>query len=732
VIHRDIKPANVLLDGEGNCILTDFGIAKVTAATNLTQTGSTIGTPSYMSPEQCRAGELSSSSDQYSLGVVAYEMLAGRTPFSGSAFEIMQAHNAASPASIGEHRPDCPEELESAVLRMLAKRPEDRFPSVAEAIEAIGGYIPGPRDPIRQELARLVESGAASSRPAPAPLKPTPFRTTLPAPAPAAVASSEVPQSSTSTPKRGKAFWTRPPVLVGGVLGLAVIVTVAVLSLQGPPSVQSEAPVPTVAPERTISFPAAPESLLVGGTIQVSAVIRDAEGQTVSGETIAWSSDDTTVATVEGLGEEVVVAGISPGSVAIRASAEGVDGTFTVLVSEPTPGRLNVSAPRREILIDQVVPLSAELLDQGGSPVPDAIITWSSNAPGVVEVDPATGAATGRGLGTARVTASSGERTGTVNLRVVGLVEAVAVNSPARRLVAGGRLVLRVSVRARPDGYLGANGVAWNSSDPSVAAVSSFGADSAVVDLLREGEVSFTARADAVQGSVALRVEPAPAAVTVSISPASISFEMVEGGGMPPERTVAVSVTGEATPSVGVVTYGAGASGWLRQSLGMSPNGGMALTVGAETGGIGPGTYTARVPIGAGGVIRELGVQLVVAPNPDLGPVEPTAAAARGITTLLEAYLGALNSKDTRRVRQLFPSLAQDAIDELLRLPDTDQYYIALQPGSLRMGSQEGTLDGDVLSGVLGPDGQGELRRVVYTFGRGDQGWFIVSFRAGG
>jgi hypothetical protein len=253
-----------------------------------------------------------------------------------------------------------------------------------------------------------------------------------------------------------------------------------------------------------------------------------------------------------------------------------------------------------------------------------------------------------------------------------------------------------------------------------------------VLDLLREGEVTLTARADAVQGAVTLRVEPAPAAVSVSISPASISFEVVEGGALPPERTVAVSVTGEATPSVGIVTYDAGASGWLRQTLGMSPDGGMALTVGAETGGIGPGTYTARVPIGAGGVIRELAVQLVLAPNPDLGPVEPTAAAARGIASLLEEYLGALNSKDTRRVRQLFPSLTQDAVDGLLRLPDTDQYYIALRPGTLRMGAQEGTLDGDVMSGVLGPDGQGELYRVVYTFGRGDQGWFIVSFRAGG
>jgi hypothetical protein len=220
--------------------------------------------------------------------------------------------------------------------------------------------------------------------------------------------------------------------------------------------------------------------------------------------------------------------------------------------------------------------------------------------------------------------------------------------------------------------------------------------------------------------------------VILSISPASISFEAVEGGGSPAEQTVVVSVTGDAAPSVGVVEYGVGANGWLRQSLGMSSETGMALTVGVEVDGLRPGTYDASVPLGAGGQTRILGVQLIVAPRPDLGVVEPTEASAREISALLDRYLGALNTKDTDRVRELFPSLSGDAIEELLRLPDTDQYYIALQPGSLRKGVQEGTLEGGVMSGVLGPDGQGELRRVVYIFGRGGQGWFIVSFRAGG
>ncbi len=512
---------------------------------------------------------------------------------------------------------------------------------------------------------------------------------------------------------------------------MAAIATVTILSLQRSSRDQPEPPVPATLSAHTISFPSAPESLLVGGTIRVGAVVQDAEGLAVPDQTIAWFSSDTTIATVEGLGEEVAVAGLSPGAVTIRASASGVDGTFALLVSAPTPGRLNASAPRREIQIDQVITLSAELFDEGGSPVRDATITWSSNDPGVVEIDPETGIATGRGMGSAQLTASSGDRRGTVSLRVVGTVEAIEVIRPAGRLEAGGRSVLRASVTSRPDGYLGANGISWSSSDSSVAMVSLAEGDSSVLTLLREGEAILTARADAVRGSVTLRVESAPPAVSVSLSQASISFEAVEGGRPPTERTVAVNVTGGAPPSVGVVAYGDGASGWLRQSLGLGSGGGMALTVGAEVGGLRPGTYTARIPVGAGGQTQFLGVQLVVTPDPDLGPVEPTEAAARGIAGLLERYLGALNTKDTGRVRELFPALSQSAIDELLRLPAADQYYIALQAGSLRKGAREGTLDGEVMSGVLGPDGQGELRRVIYTFGRGDQGWFIVSFRAG-
>jgi len=135
--HRDVKPANILVGDDGRVKVTDFGIAKAAFDTyDLTATGAVIGTARYLSPEQVHDGEVDGRSDLYSLGVVLYEMLTGRPPFAGEndlATAMMRLSTAPLPPSA--IRPGIPAALETAVLRALARHPQDRFPS-AEAMRA--------------------------------------------------------------------------------------------------------------------------------------------------------------------------------------------------------------------------------------------------------------------------------------------------------------------------------------------------------------------------------------------------------------------------------------------------------------------------------------------------------------------------------------------------------------------------------------------------------------------
>ena len=144
VVHRDIKPDNILIDSQtGRAMVTDFGIARATTEgeTRLTATGTAIGTPSYMSPEQC-AGEreLDGRSDLYSLGAVAYNMITGQPLFDGpSTPVIMMKQVTEIPAPPSRYRHDVPRDLEAIVMKLLEKDPSDRFASGSELIAALDG-----------------------------------------------------------------------------------------------------------------------------------------------------------------------------------------------------------------------------------------------------------------------------------------------------------------------------------------------------------------------------------------------------------------------------------------------------------------------------------------------------------------------------------------------------------------------------------------------------------------
>ena len=164
VIHRDIKSSNIMLDEDGWAVVTDFGIAKVMQAGGLTMTGVTVGTPTYMSPEQCETREVTGASDQYSLGVVAYEMLSGRLPFKGdSTMAVMYAHFNERPRPVAELRPDCPPNLGAGVMRMLEKDPARRWPGMDDVVAVCGRPSLRHDDPVRGEMITLAKAGAGSA-----------------------------------------------------------------------------------------------------------------------------------------------------------------------------------------------------------------------------------------------------------------------------------------------------------------------------------------------------------------------------------------------------------------------------------------------------------------------------------------------------------------------------------------------------------------------------------------
>jgi serine/threonine-protein kinase len=136
VIHRDIKPQNVLIDRHNVCRLSDFGIAKIFESTNLTMTGMAVGTPEYMSPEQAEGEKLDCQTDIYSLGVVIYEMITKRPPFTGSnpvAIAYKQVHEIPVPPS--SYRRDTPKRLELIVLKALKKNKKERYATAEEVLK---------------------------------------------------------------------------------------------------------------------------------------------------------------------------------------------------------------------------------------------------------------------------------------------------------------------------------------------------------------------------------------------------------------------------------------------------------------------------------------------------------------------------------------------------------------------------------------------------------------------
>ena len=464
VIHRDIKPGNILLDGDGDPVVTDFGIAKVAETPGYTRVGTIVGTPTYMSPEQCMGYDVGPASDQYALGIVAYQMLTGHPPFEGTGMAMMRAHTEQTPVPLRSERGDLPEAVDGAVMRMLAKKPEDRFPDLATAIAAIDAHPLGALGPVRAEMSALAGAADAEAHLAEivrAPRSPAPAGATPPAPSP--------------PPSGDRATRTLRP-------GVAII---------------------------RLDAPAEP--LEVGECIVLEAVPRTESGSRVDGARLRWASSNASVATVDAAG---VVTAHAPGRASVSVSSGAAQTSVDLAVVPAAVASIEVDVPT-EVRSGTRALLSARAVDRRGATI-QAPITWSSRNPGVATVTDQ-GSLTPVRRGTAVVVAEAGgvARAVTISITAPPVVDVVVDGMPPA-LTVGGHARLRGVVRtARAVDDDQERSVEWRSTDPGIVTVSSDG----TITARAPGQAVISATCEGIRGTATATIVSVRAATVVVAAP---------------------------------------------------------------------------------------------------------------------------------------------------------------------------------------------------------------------
>ncbi|MDH3270144.1 MAG: protein kinase, partial [Gemmatimonadota bacterium] len=545
VIHRDIKPANIMVNLEGDAFVTDFGISKIAdLQSGLTQTGATIGTPEYMSPEQCRGELLTGASDQYALGIVAYEMICGSTPFSGSHLTIMMAHAQEPPRPVREVRSDCPPEIAEAVERMLAKSPEDRWPDLDAAVTSMGGAPLGYKDPTRARIVALVRAtdvegasgGVATAPPSVAPAARMaasaggaadgvtsgeqvaaeashPEDQTRASPVPA---TSRRTQSS-PTPSRPKSMpsmvapaplYRRP-----ATIALALVAIFAIgfsaqsfLGSAGPTSVNERG---------------GPDGLAATGD---SGATGDSATQIAGGPGIPIGGREAPPVTPGGQlasGQPGVDAGGGEGEPATAdAAADPTTRPGTTQRPEPEPNRstpprptptraaptpstMTVRLASASMQVGETQVAAAEVRDGSGAPMSDVALSWSSSAPGIVRVND-DGSVRAMAEGSAYVIARTGRVRDSTLVSTVFAVEAVRIAGGDRTVEPGASGRLNAAVLG-PEGVALTRPIVWSSSNESVVRVSADGQLAAVAP----GVARIRATADGISSDVTVTVQRA-------------------------------------------------------------------------------------------------------------------------------------------------------------------------------------------------------------------------------
>ena len=402
VIHRDVKPGNILIDEEGNAVVTDFGIAKAAERPSRTLTGALVGTPAYMSPEQCSGGEVSGASDQYSLGAVLYELLTGVPLFAGSTLTVMQAHVERPPPRIRERCDECPPEVEAAILRMLDKDPAARWPRLADAMAALGAAPLAEDDPLRADLTRL---GVQRGRRVPVRLA---HAHEPGAPDPRVRLSGERPgrrghldHARAGRPRDRRQLLARrrdsrrarhPAAASCGPLehrraGHPAHRRQRRHRHRGRRRVRPSSPRRCkevtallrveVAPPRADDIVIEPmsEPLHVGDEIRLEATPKDKRGWPVY-RPVTWHSADPAVAAVTPHG---TIAGLASGTVRISAALDDARASLVIPVLPPRVVAVDIVDPPTSVVAGRTFVLTATPLDHANNPLPRRAVVWTTS-----------------------------------------------------------------------------------------------------------------------------------------------------------------------------------------------------------------------------------------------------------------------------------------------------------------------------------------------------------------
>ncbi|MEO7966344.1 MAG: protein kinase, partial [Gemmatimonadaceae bacterium] len=317
VIHRDVKPGNILLDENGNAVVTDFGIAKVMDDVAGTWTELGVGTPAYMSPEQIARSPITPASDQYSLGALVHELLTGAPPFAGSSYELHHAHLNTAPPSVRERRADCPKKIANAVKRMLAKRPADRFPHLRDALLALGARPIGLSDDVvRAEL----------------------------------IAAADV--CGTDERLRGK---------------MARKTTASLRTDNATPARSGQSVSTLTLDRRAVEFD-------VGDECELHAVARASDGSVLDSMPVEWNSSNPGVLRVMAAsGTTVKARGVAVGVGTISATVDGVSAACNVAVRTPPVAHINESSIPTEIQTGDIQRMRVRVVERSEEALPTTV-----------------------------------------------------------------------------------------------------------------------------------------------------------------------------------------------------------------------------------------------------------------------------------------------------------------------------------------------------------------------